>query len=176
MLSVVIIATAAAAVLLLLLLIRCWHPLCRASEVANEPTHFETSPAEQKRAAAHEAWLMAHSPHEGRPAVPAKEAAVHIKSSGLARVDGVIGADAARELLTHIIAKVWQRPADHPKPLRFDVPLDLSEEPVRLAISHVLSVTSSALVQLLGKSPELHELGAVVAEPGVPSHRTCGYS
>ena len=157
--------------------------LPRTKVVDTAPTHYETTPEEQRNAAAHEAWLMAQAPHEGARAVPSERAAGFVKADGLARVDCVLGSDAAAALLEHIIRQLPSQEQDAASetrerervlsaggsasnPTRHDVPLDLDAEVVRTALSQCLSVFGGAIASVLGPLPELHELGAVVAEPG----------
>ena len=168
-----------------------------------EPTHFETTAAEQRNGAAHEEWLMACAPHEGAASVPAEQAIRPLSIDGMVHVERVLDSTIASALLVHItetLARDIESPGHEPAvlvgaagtiggaehddgapPVRFrhDIKVDIAQPVVREALTQVLGVVGGAISQLLGPLAELHECGALVAEPGAhqqPLHPDTAWS
>eukprot|EP00966_Prymnesium_polylepis_P208704 4835553-Prymnesium_polylepis.1 len=82
---------AALLITILLVIARTRSSRTRIRADDGEPTHFETTAAEQRRGAAREAYLMARAPRESSPPVPLddeREVCRRLTVDGMARVDG----------------------------------------------------------------------------------------
>ena len=134
--------------------------------------------AEQERAAAVEAALMAHAPRGASMAVPPERAGAALRADGIARVDGALTADVADSLLRHAnkrLDEAQRRAGGDGESLlgallcrraRHDLKLDLREPSVAAALEQALATVGPALASALGSGAALFELGALFADPG----------
>ena len=180
------------------------------TDADEEPTHFETTAAEQRNGAAHEEFLMAHAPQEGAAPVPVEQALRPLSTDGVVHIETVLDDALASALLTHVteqLAQPIEPQADEPAVLvgaagtlgnadhggsgghsgssapstrfRHDLKLDVAQPVVREALTQVVGVVGSAVAHMLGPLAELHECGALVAEPGAhqqPLHPDTAWS
>lgn len=165
--------------------LRHW-PRARTAPSA-APAHHGSPEHEQQAAAAYEESLQAGAPREGLRYVRGCRAAESLRTDGLACIDGVLTADVAAALRSHVDERLARALAEAPseppgEPLlgvvlckhrRHDLKLDLRSPAVAAAVEQAIEAVGPAAAAVLGPSAELFELGAVVADEGAhrqPTH------